>query len=48
MKADVYAVSRTKADLDSLEEEVSSQVPIIFPSNMKEAEAIPGSIPVGK
>ena len=33
MKAEVYAISRTKADLDSLEKEVSSLVPIIFPSN---------------
>ena len=48
MKADVYAISRTKADLDCLEKEVSSQVPIIFRSNMKEAKAIPGANPVGK
>ena len=33
MKAEVYAISRTKANLDSLGKEVSSLVPIIFPSN---------------
>lgn len=33
MKVEVYAISRTKADLDSLEKEVSSLVPIIFASN---------------